>query len=212
MTDYLKAQSNDLKQFTLPYYKLKELLRTGWIEKLQIENSESVASHTLLMIVIILFLASKYSFTSEKKLKLIQMALIHDLAESIVGDITPETMSIIKKQKAEDKAFKLILKKLPQSKLRRELSNIWREYNENKSFDSRFVHIIDKMEMLLQADFYQKNRKNVKRSNVAPFKKSVSLFVKNNTDKFDMKMNSEITSTENMKLNEIKEILEYLCK
>ncbi len=30
--------------------------------------------------------------------------------------------------------------------------------------------------------------------------------------KFDMKMNSEITSTENMKLNEIKEILAYLCK
>ena len=141
------------------------------------------------------------------------MALIHDVAESIVGDITPETISIIKKQKAEDKAFKLILKKLPQSKLKSKLSSIWREYNENKSFDSRLVHMIDKMEMLLQADFYQKNRKNVKRSDIAPFKKSVSLFVKKNPDIFDMQMNSKVASSENIKLNEkIKEILAYLCK
>ena len=140
------------------------------------------------------------------------MALIHDLAESIIGDIIPETMSIIKKQKAEDKAFKLILKKLPQSKLKLKLSSIWTEYNENKSFDSKLVHMIDKMEMLLQADFYQKNRKNVKRSDIAPFKKSVSLFVKNNTDIFDRRVNSKVASNENVKLNEIKEILAYLCK
>ncbi|HKR74423.1 MAG TPA: HD domain-containing protein [Candidatus Nitrosocosmicus sp.] len=212
MSGPLKTLSNDLKNFTLPYYKLKELLRTGWVEKLQIENSESVASHTLLMIVIVLFIATKYSFSCEKKLKLIEMALIHDVAESIVGDITPESISYTEKRQIEDNAFKLIMEKLPQSKLKLELSRIWKEYNENKSFDSKLVHIIDKLEMMLQADFYHKYRKNVERSNINPFKKSVSLFVRENTDYFKVRMNSKTMSTEDKELNEIKEILAYLCK
>jgi putative hydrolase of HD superfamily len=212
MSESLKKQVSDLKEFTLPYYKLKDLQRTGWLEKLNIENSESVASHTLLMIVIFLFLASKYSFSNKKKLKLIQMILIHDLAESIIGDITPEAIISTKKKEMESEAFIFIINNLTPNNLRGELLNVWNEYNEHASFDSKLVHIIDKMEMLLQANFYFTNRQNIQFSQIAPFKSSVSTFIEK--DKYNIKsqIDCDPHSNENKKLTEIKEILAYLCK
>jgi putative hydrolases of HD superfamily len=42
------------------------------------------------------------------------MALVHDLAESIVGDITPhDNVTKEEKRNMEEKAFKLIIEKLP---------------------------------------------------------------------------------------------------
>jgi len=212
LSESLKKQVNDLKEFTLPYYKLKELQRTGWLEKLNIENSESVASHTLLMIVILLFLTSKYSFSSKKKLKLIQMILIHDLAESIIGDITPETLNSAKKKEMEDEAFGFIINNLPPNNLKKDLLKVWKEYNEHSSFDSKLVHIIDKMEMLLQADFYFWNRQNIQLSQIAPFKRSVSNFVDKDEYKSDSDISCDLQINEIKKLTEIKEILAYLCK
>ena len=204
-------QVDCLKKFTLPYYRLKELLRTGWVEKLDIENSESVASHTLLMIVIVLFLANKYSYSCNKKLKLIEMVLIHDIAESIVGDITPETMSILKKRQTENKAFEFILKNWLPNTLKEELSSVWNEYKEDNTFDSNLIHMIDKLEMLMQANFYLEHRENVTIEQVASFKKSVISFVNKNCN-FEAKSDFKLKSNENRELNEIKEILAYLCK
>ena len=212
MSDSLKKQVNDLKEFTLPYYKLKDLQRTGWLEKLNIENSESVASHTLLMIVILLFLTSKYSISSSRKLRLILMILVHDLAESIIGDITPEAINPSKKRKIEEEAFSTILSKFPQNNLRKDLSDVWKEYNEHRSVDSKIIHIIDKMEMLLQADFYFENRKNIEFSQIAPFKESVSSFIEKYEYNVESRLKPNLTSNENMELAEIKEILAYLCK
>jgi putative hydrolase of HD superfamily len=212
LSDSLKKQVNDLKEFTLPYYKLKDLQRTGWLEKLNIENSESVASHTLLMIVILLFLTSKYSISSSRKLKLILMILVHDLAESIIGDITPEAINPSKKRKIEEEAFSTILSKFPQNNLTKDLSDVWKEYNEHRSVDSKIIHIIDKMEMLLQADFYFENRKNIEFSQIAPFKESVSSFIEKYEYNVESRLKPNLTSNENMELAEIKEILAYLCK
>lgn len=140
------------------------------------------------------------------------MILIHDLAESIIGDITPEAISSAKKKEMEYEAFSFIINNLPPNNLKRDLINVWNEYNEHTSFDSKLVHIIDKMEMLLQADFYFSNRQNIQFSHIAPFKKSVSKFV--DKDKYNIKsdINCDLQINENKKLTEIKEILAYLCK
>ncbi len=43
------------------------------------------------------------------------MALVHDLAESIVGDITPyDNVSVSDKRRLEEEAFKKIVNLLPQ--------------------------------------------------------------------------------------------------
>jgi putative hydrolase of HD superfamily len=41
------------------------------------------------------------------------------------------------------------------AKIKRQYAEIWREYLQNKTELSRFVHRIDKLEMALQADRYK---------------------------------------------------------
>jgi putative hydrolase of HD superfamily len=64
--------------------RVKHLPRTGWLRS-GIVDCESVASHMYRMAV----LAFMLNDGSVDRDKCIRMALVHDLAESIVGDITP---------------------------------------------------------------------------------------------------------------------------
>ncbi len=65
---------------------LKRLPRTGWVNK-NVENPESVAEHTWRVACISMFLAPKFKVD---QLKLIKMALIHDLGEAAIGDLVWE--------------------------------------------------------------------------------------------------------------------------
>ena len=93
------------------------------------------------------------NYNSEKILKMI---LLHDLAESKIGDYTPEQLSKEKKIKLENNAFNEIIKNLPDS-IKSQYLEIWQEYQENTSHESKIVHQIDKLEMALQAKIYQKD-------------------------------------------------------
>ncbi len=88
--------------------------------------------------------------------KVMKMVLLHDLAESIVGDYMPGQISSSQKNSKESKAMKKILSSLP-AELRSEYSRIWKEYQQNRTEVARFVHRIDKLEMAFQADRYEKD-------------------------------------------------------
>ena len=64
---------------------LKKIKRTGWKNN-KIKSPESVADHSFRVSFIAMFLSKDLNVDA---LRLIQMSLIHDLAESVVGDITP---------------------------------------------------------------------------------------------------------------------------
>lgn len=130
---------------------LKNISRQGWIDKLSIENPESVADHTFSMAVIGMIVSDLENLNSEKILKMI---LLHDLAESKIGDIVPGKMDVKEKEKLENSAFDEIVRILPKS-LTTKYSEIWKEYQENNSPESQLVHQIDKFEMALQAKIYQ---------------------------------------------------------
>ncbi len=98
--------------------------RQGWIDKLSIKNSESVADHTYSMAIIGMVLSDSQKYNTEKILKMI---LIHDLAESITGDFTPEQKSKEEKTILENKAFEKILTLLPEN-LQKQYSHLWNEY------------------------------------------------------------------------------------
>ena len=121
------------------------------------------------MIVLVFFFSEKYGYSCRKKVRLIEMALIHDLAESITGDITPETMSKNRKRKLEDEAFGKITEKLCTKSLKKKYLELWHEYQTKKSFESKCVHLLDKLEMVLQANYYLNNRKGIRKENVRPF-------------------------------------------
>ena len=97
------------------------------------------------------------------------MTLLHDLAESKIGDITPEEMTPENKIKIENKSFNEIINPLPES-IKSQYLEIWQEYQNNSSKESLFVHQIDKLEMALQAKIYQKNGKTIE--DIEPFLES----------------------------------------
>ena len=171
-----KSKQENISDITEHFYKLKELPRAGWKQKLEIENVESVASHTLLMIVLVFFFSEKYGYTCRKKVRLIELALIHDLAESITGDITPETMTKNRKRKIEDEAFGKITDKISAKSLKKKYLELWHDYQTKKSFESKCIHLLDKLEMVLQANYYLNNRKGIRKEDIRPFFQSGSSY------------------------------------
>ena len=132
---------------------LKKIHRQGWIDKLSIQKPESVADHSYSTAVLSMILSDMKGLNSEK---IIRMALLHDLAESIIGDITPDHITKNEKIIKENHAIKQILKNLPDS-ITEPYFEIWNDYQKKISREAILLHDIDKLEMAFQAKFYQKN-------------------------------------------------------
>jgi putative hydrolase of HD superfamily len=150
--DFLKDASN-----------LKNIPRQGWIDKLSITHPESVADHSYSMSIMAMIISDLENYDSEKILK---MVLLHDLAESKIGDFTPGQISKDEKEKIENQAFREIIEKLPNS-IKLEYAEIWKEYQNQISVESQFVHQIDRLEMALQAKMYEKSGSS--KENIATF-------------------------------------------
>ena len=65
---------------------VKKVKRTGWTRYLPTENVESVGDHSAKIAFLTLYLRGIENVDYRKCM---EMALIHDIAEGIVGDYTP---------------------------------------------------------------------------------------------------------------------------
>lgn len=130
---------------------LKKIYRQGWIDKLSIPHPESVADHSYSMAMMGMIISDLENYNFEK---IIKMTLLHDLAESKIGDYTPGQIDLKKKNEIENTAFLKILEDLPVP-IKSQYQIIWKEYQENSSLESQLVHQLDRLEMVLQAKTYQ---------------------------------------------------------
>ena len=142
-----------IEKFFEKVLELKNVPRQGWKEKLEIDNPESVADHSYSTTVLSMILSDMKGLDTKK---IIRMALLHDLAESIIGDITPDHVRKNEKITKENHAIKQILKNLPDS-IAESYFEIWNDYQKKISKEAILLHEIDKLEMAFQAKFYQKN-------------------------------------------------------
>lgn len=145
------SQKSDIVSFFHVVCNLKKVRRSGWIHKSNILSPESVADHSYSMCMMSMVLSEILNLDTEHIMK---MANLHDLAESIVGDNTPDMISHDEKIIQETKTMREIISKLPDN-LHKKYLDIWNEYVENKTISSKFVHNIDKLEMALQAKEYE---------------------------------------------------------
>jgi 5'-deoxynucleotidase len=142
----------DLSPFFHSVLQLKSVRRAGWVSKVDIKDAESVADHTFSMCAMAMLLSDMMGLDTRRVMK---MVILHDLAESMVGDYMPGDLPASKKLDKEKIATKSILSCLPK-KVRTEYEKIWHEYLENRTDAARFVHRVDKLEMALQANQYTK--------------------------------------------------------
>ena len=94
--------------------------------------------------------------------KCTKMALIHDMAESLVGDITPVD-GVAKSEKSRretetmDYLCKDLLGNVHGGAQGQHIRQIWQEYEDGETIDSKFVHDVDKIELLLQMMEYERS-------------------------------------------------------
>lgn len=91
------------------------------------------------------------------------MALVHDMAESLVGDITPvDGVPVPEKHRREAVTMDFLSETLlGQSsgffKQGEEIREVWQEYEASKTLEAVFVHDVDKIELLLQMVEYERS-------------------------------------------------------
>jgi putative hydrolase of HD superfamily len=142
----------DLTPFLDAVLALKTVKRAGWAAKAKIKDAESVADHSYSMCAIGIVLSDMLGLDTKKAMRMI---ILHDLAESVVGDYMPGQVAAREKTRAEDRAMKSILACLPAG-VRSKYQSVWKEFLAGRTEVARFVHRIDKLEMALQADRYAK--------------------------------------------------------
>jgi 5'-deoxynucleotidase len=147
---------SDLSSFLHSVVKLKSVKRAGWVSKVKIQSAESVADHTFSMCAMAMLLSDIVGLDTHKVMK---MVILHDLAESIVGDYMPGDIDAKQKIAEEKEAMGSILADLP-TVIRSEYEKIWLDYLENVTEIAKFVHRMDKLEMALQANQYSKQGYN----------------------------------------------------
>lgn len=129
--------------------QLKKTRRTGWINY-DVEDPESIADHMYRMGIISMLSNNKNLDTS----RCVQIALVHDMAESLVGDITPkDPIPKEEKHRRELAAMEYLTKELLEPFNPRAAANIlelWNEYENVASPEARFVKDVDKFELIVQ--------------------------------------------------------------
>lgn len=126
---------------------LKRVDRAGWLSH-GLSNVESVAAHSWGVAFLTLMLKPE-NLDAEKVLK---MAILHDLAEVIIGDVTPkDEVPEAEKLILETSAMKNLLQGHPAAA---ELLELWLECETRSTPEGDFVKQCDKLDMALQAQIY----------------------------------------------------------
>lgn len=143
-------------------HHLKVLPRTGWLFA-GVRQPESVAEHSYATCWLALLLAETINqdwrqagLTAPLDInRVVLIALVHDLAESLVTDLPKRTTQLIgkaTKHAAEAQAMQELLHTMPN---REHYLALWHEYVEAASPEGRLVRDVDKLEMVYQALRYE---------------------------------------------------------
>ncbi|KAL4217609.1 HD domain-containing protein 2 [Mactra antiquata] len=131
--------------------QLKRVQRTGWVLR-KVSDPESVADHMYRMAMMSFLVDGKSGLNKERCIKL---ALVHDMAESIVGDIAPSDCIDKQEKHRREKTAMTHITSLVKEDIGSELMSLWMEYEDQKTVESHFVKDLDKFDMIFQAYEYE---------------------------------------------------------
>lgn len=143
-------------QFLTLCQSLKTTKRTGWVNH-GLKESESIADHMYRMAIMALIAAD--GVPGVNKDRCVKMAVVHDLAEAIVGDITPsDNVPKAEKSRREREAMDKMCAMLGGGDAAQEMMELWQEYENNATPEAKLVKDFDKIEMILQAQEYEQEQ------------------------------------------------------
>ncbi|XP_039493843.1 5'-deoxynucleotidase HDDC2 [Drosophila santomea] len=141
----------EILQFMELIGNLKHTKRTGWVLR-DVNDCESISGHMYRMSMLTFLLDGSEGLN---QIRCMELALVHDLAESLVGDITPFCgISKDDKRAMEFKAMEDICKLIePRGK---RIMELFEEYEHGQTAESKFVKDLDRLDMVMQAFEYEK--------------------------------------------------------
>lgn len=137
-------------------YAILKLPRTGWIESgVPRRMVETVGEHTLLTqgIAKSVYAQHKDQYTDVNIDRVCSMLYIHDWAEALIGDYTPDQISKEEKKKLERDAIEKICRRVADGD---EIKKLFIEFDERKTPNAFFAYQCDKAQCDLMAIKYGK--------------------------------------------------------
>ncbi|SPO21004.1 uncharacterized protein UTRI_00481 [Ustilago trichophora] len=134
--------------------QLKTNKRTGWMHH-RVPAPESIADHMYRMAILSLLCPAE----SDVDLgKCVQLAVVHDLAEAEVGDLTPlDGVNKTEKMRREKEAIQYFVHDLlGSSAAGLRIEALWEEYEARETKESKLVKDLDRFELGLQAIEYER--------------------------------------------------------
>ena len=143
---------NNIINFYLLANRLKEKVRTGWIEiGIEKDRLESVAEHIYGCLVLAIGINSEYKLELDMQ-KVLKMLALHELEEILMGDLTLRNgISPEEKKELGKKCVHEVVKDLCEAK---EIEMLLDEFNDKLTDEAKFCYHIDKIECDFQAKVY----------------------------------------------------------
>ncbi len=148
-----KDKLKKILQFFLTLQWTKELPRQGFIAMgFKRNEADSVAAHSFATALLAYFLAKELKKQGQKidPDKVLKMALVHDIGETIVGDVGTFVKGMAKGvfKDIEEEGVRALVSDLDSKD---EIIQLVSEYNGRKSLEARVCKVADNLDALAQA-------------------------------------------------------------
>ena len=131
--------------------KLKNIVRTGWINwNVQRERIESIAEHIYGVQMLAIAMKSEFQYDVDLN-KVIFMLAIHELGETIIGDLTQFQIDKREKEKLEHDAVHNILGTIIDGDV---IERLFLEFDAHETPEAIFAYQCDKLECDIQSKLY----------------------------------------------------------
>lgn len=122
------------------------------------DKFESDADHSWSVTLICMLFASRIEKelgVTVNQLKMMKMAIIHDMAEIETGDTrTWDTAARVNKEQKERDAFYSMTEILPED-LKLEIIELWEECEKRESIEAKIVKSVDRLDPVLHRTFFE---------------------------------------------------------
>lgn len=147
--ELLKIRGSKLQDSYNSFSKMKEIIRTGWIARnVKESHRENDAVHIMQMFALAMAYFKLDKNIDLDKQKVYETILLHEIGETLAGDIREgasghDTKHDIEKQ-AVEKTFSILNKGSY-------FIELWNEFEERKTAEAKFIYQLDKIDPVLRA-------------------------------------------------------------
>ena len=150
----MTKEENVIKYYVL-CNKLKNVIRTGWKDwKVQRDRIESVAEHIFGVQMLAIAMKSEFEYDIDN-MKVIYMLDIHELGETVIGDLTQFQIDKDEKEKIEHDAVHKILASLIDGE---KIEALFLEFDSHETPEAKFAYQCDKLECDIQCKLYDQEQ------------------------------------------------------